>query len=536
MRDRETHRLETAAFRYRIIAEAAELGEHESGVTQEIADAAAKECSRPDGEVVTRTERTLWDWLDRYEKGGLQSLMTKERSDKGKLRAIAPEILEFAANLRLENKARPTKTLIDILVNLGKVKPGELKRSTLDRHLDLMGVTRKRLRKLAKKVFRKILTTRALELVVVDFHDGPYVRVEGTENARKSLLLAFIDHFSRKVLEARYYLHEDYEALRFGFRRLLLIVGLFELLYMDNGGAFQSTRFHLACKNELLNIKVVHSKAYEAESRAIIERFNRTVKEQFESEVRERPELLTLDELNAFFEAWLAERYHQDINSETGEAPFERFQNSYQHRPAPDLALIDELLRLRKSAKVHKQWSTVEVKGLRYVVDPALRGRRVFVLYDPFAPEYVLIEHQGKILQRAEQQKAGVPPPQPDPELAKPNQPPTDYLALLKKKYDQRVQAELGALRIGQPPKKNELTVTELMALLEVCREGELTAPEQNQATAFYRKMRPIEPEIARTALEAARRRLGTALHLSVYLEQLQRTLVTKRSEGAKKK
>jgi hypothetical protein len=161
----------------------------------------------------------------------------------------------------------------------------------------------------------------------------------------------------------------------------------------------------------------------------------------------------------------------------------------------------------------------------------------VFSLYDPFDPKYVLIEHEGKILQRAEQQQPGVPPPQPDPNPAHlPTFPPVDYLALLKREYDARVQTELSTLRLGPPAKKNELSLTDLLALFASCRESELSAPEQNQVTAFFQKMRPIEPDTARVALEAARRRLGTALHLSVYLDQLQRTLVTKRSEGAKKK
>jgi len=104
-----------------------------------------------------------------------------------------------------------------------------------------------------------------------------------------------------------------------------------------------------------------------------------------------REEPPTLDELNAYFEAWLAERYHRDVHSETGEAPRDRFQRTAILGPAPELAQVDELPRLRERRRVHKKWSTVEVLATRYVVDPALRGRRVDVLYDPFAPEYVLI-------------------------------------------------------------------------------------------------------------------------------------------------
>ena len=70
---------------------------------------------------------------------------------------------------------------------------------------------------------------------------------------------------------------------------------------MDNGAAFQASRFHAAC--ETLDIKLVHSVPYRSEGRGVIERFNRTLKEQFEAEVREREEPLTLDELNAYLDA-----------------------------------------------------------------------------------------------------------------------------------------------------------------------------------------------------------------------------------------
>jgi transposase InsO family protein len=92
-----------------------------------------------------------------------------------------------------------------------------------------------------------------------------------TDVARRALLCAFIDHYSRYVPEGRYYLHEDFAALRFGFRRLLAAYGLMLKLYADNGASFQAHRFHGACKH--LGITLVHSKAYVAESRGVIERY-----------------------------------------------------------------------------------------------------------------------------------------------------------------------------------------------------------------------------------------------------------------------
>jgi putative transposase len=356
------------------------------------------------------------------------------------------------------------------------------------------------------------------------------VRVGQRGEARRALLCAFIDHFSRYVPEGRYYLHEDFEALRFGFRRLLAGYGLAVKLYADNGSSFQARRFHGACK--LLGISLVHSKPYVAESRGVIERYNRTLKEQFESEVRERDELLSLDELNAYYQAWLGERYHRDVHSETGQAPLDRFRDNAVVRPAPDPAQLDELLRLHEKRTVHRKWSTVEVKGLRYSVD-GLRGRRVGVLYDPFAPEYVLITFDGRVVQRAFPQKAGEVFPEPKPN--QPQQPRTDYLALLRRDHERRTQAELAALRLAPAPQATELALDDLVVLLESCRGARLTNDEHKAAAAFWRKLRPIPQDAAREASAGALRRQGRNLHLSVYLDALAAHLIRMRTrKGAK--
>jgi len=522
----DDHDLEIAAFRHRFLAEALEAeGE---AIVPILTAQAGQPRTDPQGRARTVSVRTLTRWFIAYRRGGFLALCPQPRKDRGALRALTPEVFERAQALRREKHARPTKTIIDILVREKTATRAAVARSTLDRHLAQQGLSRHTLRSLGQKIFRRIATTAPFELVVADFHHGPYVRTaDGT--VRRALLGAHIDHFSRFVPEARYFLHEDYVALRFGFRRLLTAFGLPQLYYVDNGPAFQATRFQAACA--ALGIRLVHSAPYQSECRGVIERLNRTVKEQFETEVRGREEPLTLDELNASVEAWLAERYHRDIHSETGEAPRDRFQRTAVLTPAPELGQVDELLRLRERRRVHKKWSTVEVLATRYLVDPALRGRRVDVLYDPFAPESVLIVFDGRVIQRAVPQKPGEAPPQTTP--PEPQGPATDYLALLRADYERRTQRELAALRLRTTPAAPALPLADLVLLLERCRGTALTAPEHARAAAGWRTLRPIDPELARRALRTAERRLGTALHLDVYLDALTTDLVRQRTKGA---
>jgi len=522
----DEYALEIAVFRYRVIAEAAEADRGE--VAAAVEKAATVEYSAPRGLRCKPEVRTIWRWLSAYRQGGLSALCPKRRADRGALRAFESEILERAVRLRREGKKdkRATKSVIDILVRLRSPQPLKIARSTLDRHFDRLGASRRQLHALGRRPFTRIETLAPFELVVVDFHHGPYVRVGHHDQARRALLCAFIDHFSRYVPEGRYYLHEDFAAVRFGFRRLLTAYGLPLKIYADNGASFQAHRFHAACKH--LGTTLVHSKAYVAESRGVIERYNRTLKEQFESEVKERDELLTLEELNSYFQAWLAERYHRDIHSETGQPPLERFRDNAVLRPAPDPARVDELLRLLEKRTVHRKWSTVEVQGIRYSVEHALRGRRVHVLYDPFALEYVLIGFDGRVVQRAFPQKAGEVFAEPAPDKTE-TTPRTDYLELLRRDHQRRSQAELAALRLAPAQQASELTLTDLLALLESCRGSRLTNDERKAASAFWRKMRPIPTQDAKEATDAALRRQGRNLHLSVYLDALNAHLIRMR-------
>jgi len=525
----EERRLQVASFRYRVIADAAEAAEGE--VTDAIQQAAKKVYVDPTGSEKSPNERTLWRWLSAYRAGRLVGLMPKSRYDRGQLRAFEPELLDKAAELRSgKNSKRPTKTIIDILVRSKKVERGELARSTLDRHLARIGMSRLGLGGLGETTYRKVLTEAPFELVIADFHHGPYVRVGDDDKAARALLLCFIDHFSRHVVEGRYYLHEDFAALRFGFRLVLLIYGLFVRLYVDRGPSFQSRRFHAACSNEALDIELVHSRPYVSEGRGVCERFNRTCKEQFESEVRARDELPVLDELNAYFEAWLCERYHRDIHSETGQSPAERFGSvPARLRPPPEPSLIEELLRLRKQRTVHRKWSTVELDRTRYLVKPSLRGRKVQVLYDPFDRSYVLIEQGGRVIERAYPQKPGVQPPPLPPPAAGPSAD-DDYLQLLRADHEARVRAELSSLGL-QPKIQAELSLVDLVAQLERCRGALLSDPERSQVSACFRKLRPIEPEAARAALDGVVRRQGHGLHVRVYLDALGTQLVRQRTK-----
>ena len=233
--DNETA-LARALVCYRLIAEAA-AAPH-GARTALLRLAASKEVAWPDGRAVSVTVRTLQRWLERFQRGGLRALVRAPRKDKGQVRAVPEAALARVITLRKEEPARSTPTLIDIVERADEVAQGALRRSTLDRHLDKRGASRRMLHVLGTKRHVKLAFPHPLDFVVGDFHQGPYYRdVHG--EIRRAVLGAFIDHCSRFVPESRYGLVEDQMHVRRGLRALCTRVGPPHKLYVDGGPGYQ---------------------------------------------------------------------------------------------------------------------------------------------------------------------------------------------------------------------------------------------------------------------------------------------------------
>jgi len=527
--DDDDAKLARSLFRYRLIAEAAEAPP--GARTALLREVAGAEHTGPDGRTLRVSLRTLQRWVQRFGRGGLVALGRAPRKDKGRLRALSEAAVARVIALRHEGTWRSTPTLIDIVERAGEVAQGSLRRATLDRHLDRRGASRRMLHVLGSKRHVRLHFDHPLDFVLGDFHAGPYVRT-ATGEARRAELGAFIDHCSRFVPESRYGLTEDLMHVRRGLRALAIAHGLPLRLYVDGGPGYKAERFHFAC--DQLGIDLVHSKPYVSEGRGAIERFNRTIKEAFEVEVRLRPELLTLDELNAFWRAWLDERYHRVPHSETGEPPAQRWQRllaTTEIRHA-DPALLDELLRLRATRKVHVKTSTVDVCGVRFVVDTSLRKRRVQVLYDPSDLSSVLIFYDGRRIQRASPQIAGEPPLA-APEKRKPPPPSVDYLGLLRRDHERRRAESTAAIRFRAAPADDaQLTVSLLRERLRACCGRPLGDVEAEHAAAVLHALAPVEIAIADVALRTAVAALGPGLHASQYLDQLREHVLRARRKG----
>lgn len=364
----------------------------------------------PNGQRKRISVRTLRRQWRRLRLDGVTGLFRRRRKDRGQARRAQADLLARAVELKKEQPYRSDQVINCILQHeFGRQVP----RSTLYRHLQREGATRRKLGISKEKVRCRWSRDQSNALWVGDFEHGPVVVRQG--QAIKTHLSAWIDCHSRFLVGARYYVRENLDILVDSLLRAWGQHGASRELYVDNAKVYHAKALTLACT--ALNIQLLHRPPRDPPAGGLIERFFRTVQEQLEAEVRAAA-LLTLDELNRALGAWLETAYHAHPHSETREAPRDRYLAGSRFTRTVQLNSVLTFFHRREQRTVHQDFSDVRLDNDYYAVDPKLRGDRLLVEYDPFGPreEVLLYSLVGTYLglgRRYEREKGSHPQPSP---------------------------------------------------------------------------------------------------------------------------
>jgi putative transposase len=422
-------------FRYQLIREAADPAHSTRERGRLVRAIAAAEHVDPFGRRVRISRQTVDRWIRDWRAGGFDALVPSPRQTSQRTPA---EILELAVALKRENPARTTAGVRRILrARLGWA-PDE---TTLRRHFHRQGLAGMAIPE-APAVFGRFEALRPNELWTGDALHGPVV------GGRKTFLFAFIDDHSRALVGYRFGHAEDTVRLAAALRPALAARGVPESIYVDNGSAFVDAWLLRACAK--LGIKLTHSTPGRPQGRGKIERVFRTVRDQFLVEVTGdgqpgRHHVADLPTLNRLFAAWAEQVYHQQVHSETGQPPMRRWTAGGPFA-LPTPAQLAEAFLWEEHRTVTKT-ALVSLHGNTYQVDPALVGRRVELVFDPFdlttveirlggAPKGLAIPHR---IGRHAHPKAR--PETPPPPAAPPSG--IDYLRLVEATHQQHLATQI---------------------------------------------------------------------------------------------
>jgi putative transposase len=477
----------------------------------------------PNGKRKRISVRTLRRWWHRLQHEGVQGTARRPRNDRGRSRQKSQPLLERAVELKKEQPRRSAVVLNRILLQeFGRAVP----RSTLYRHLRLQGATRRKLGISQEKIRCRWTRDQPDALWVGDFADGPLVIHQG--EAVRTYLSAWIDCHSRYVVEARYYLRENFDVLIDSLLRAWSRYGTPREIYVDNAKIYHADALKLACTE--LHTKLLHRPPRDPPAGGLIERFIQTLQGQLEAEIR-AAKLFSLGDINRVLQAWLTQEYHAAVNSQTGQSPAERYETtSHLARPVR-LESIVPLFYTRVQRTVDEIHSDVSIDRQHFAVDPAWRGDRVEVRYDPFQTEAALQEAQlyrldgvylgvGRLYQR---EKGYHPQPTP-PAVAEPIAP--VYLDALLASQEASHQARRQAgLDFASAQARNVWSLTSFATCLArlLGRTGglsALSAEELEALRAFHTRHDRVTERLLRTAVAQA-----TASTIPHVLWQLQSLL-----------
>jgi transposase InsO family protein len=194
--------------------------------------------------------RTLRRYVSAWKEGGFEALKPKqgwERPDSS-LGDRFEQIVDAAIGLRRESPSRSVADIIKILELEGSISPGEVARSTLQRHLAAMGYAAAQMRMYTSKgsASRRFQKEHRNELWMSDIKYGPFVPLE---NGRKKqiYLVVWIDDAKRYIVSARFYLEQTVDAIEDSLYRGVQKYGIPDKIFVDNGRQYKSKWLSEAC-------------------------------------------------------------------------------------------------------------------------------------------------------------------------------------------------------------------------------------------------------------------------------------------------
>jgi putative transposase len=373
---------ETGLFRYSLVQEIAEPGIGPAERGRRARGLAGRAHDGPGGQLVTVSRGTLDRWRRVYESGGFDALVPSPRQPSPRTPA---EVLALAEALKREKPERTAAQVRRILQTAAGWAPSDRTLQRLFERLELNAPAREQEE---QRAFGRFECTRPNEMWTGDTLHGPVI------GGGKCYLFAFIDDHSRAVMGARWAYHDDVVRMAAAFRPALQRRGVPQAIYLDNGSAFVDAWLLRGCA--VLGIKLIHSRPGKPEGRGKIERFFRTVRDQFLVEIGDGAGVADLAEMNRLFQAWLETVYHQCVHSETGEAPIARWAEATPaERAVPDPGRLREAFLWSERRKATKT-ALVSLHGNSYQVDAWLAGRYLELVFDPFDLGHVEVRAGGK--------------------------------------------------------------------------------------------------------------------------------------------
>ncbi|MCD7714875.1 MAG: DDE-type integrase/transposase/recombinase [Lachnospiraceae bacterium] len=365
--------------------------------------------------------RSLRRYESYYRESGFSGLRPKNRAQRRsqKLPDNFDELVAEAIQLKREVPERSVSQIIYILELEGRVEPGRLKRSTMQRHLYKAGFGERQMqmykdaRKSSSKRFCK---PNRMMLVQADIKYGPKLPIGKKGAMVQTYLSSVMDDHSRYILQAQFYDNQEETIVEDTFRKAILKHGKFDSGYCDHGSQYISKQLKLSLSK--LGINVKYAPVRNGAAKGKIEKYHQIV-DGFTAEAKAH-KIRTLEELNRYWEIYLEEYYHNKPHDgireyyestgnpvpEKGISPQQEWNRDTRPLTFLDASVVAEAF-LHHEQRLVDKGACISFKGKKYETKPSLIGCKVEISYDPASPETITVSYAGMEPFTAEPVKIG---------------------------------------------------------------------------------------------------------------------------------
>jgi putative transposase len=345
-----------------------------------------------DGHPRQFTWRTIQTWYSRFKKHGVTEMENKPRSDKGKVRKVVLEdVLEAIRKVlpKLHGRTPSRSMLYRLCIEEGLLSRSQIADTTFRRMVKQYEMLKPDT-ECSNKIRLAFAKAHANEMWQADTLIGPYLQHEGTQV--QSRLIAFLDDASRVCCHGQFFPAENVDTLIEALRAAFYKRGVPQSLYVDNGSIYSSKEIIQICAR--VGCLLHHTPVRDGAAKGKIERFFRTVREQF---LCRQLDLSSLEALNRQFIHWVEEQYNAQKHSVLEMTPLDRFAlDRGRVRYLPPNEANDEMFFVEEDRAVRAD-NTFSFKSIRFEAPRHLPDRTIQIRFERKRPTHrVIVFYKGE--------------------------------------------------------------------------------------------------------------------------------------------
>lgn len=383
---------EMALFRLGVLGPLTSRGELARGeLARLIREIAQQQYAIPGSQRRHISEKTLRAWYDLWRREGIAGLASKPRSDRGASK-LSETVQAAVLAAKRENPRRSVRQIRLLLEGAGLVPRDSLSKSAVHRLLRAHGISRVAGPTVVPDEKRSFVAEHAGSLWYGDVMHGPTLSLGGKR--RKTYLVSLMDDASRLITHSAFCFSETALDIEGVLKQALLRRGTPTRLVVDNGSAYRSATLQDICAR--LSIRLIFCRPYHPAAKGKIERWHRTLRDQFLAEL-DATHIRDLGDLNARLWSWIEQVYHSTRHSALGEhTPLSRYQQDLPRIRllGPLAAQLDELFWHRVTRLVRRD-GTVSYEGKRFEVPYELTGQHLRLVVDPHSGDVKHVENEA---------------------------------------------------------------------------------------------------------------------------------------------